>query len=290
MANARVVDEVEGASEDELRALVRKLEGRVAELDARNLELEKLAARRGVKLSCANIALSRAKIAFDEAADRREAMVQQVAHDLRTPLTSIKGASQNLLDGVAGPLSDDAAEYVEIMHQHSDRLIQIVNWLVDAIRISAEAVELQTERTDVAELVCEVVRSLKPIADRRGITLDSEKGVATAVVDRARLRQIVENLVGNALKHTPEGGRARVSVGTVDDMAEIRVTDTGCGMSEQELERAFDRYYQGSRDRGGTGLGLAISREYVRLHGGEIMGTSTPDEGSEFVVTLPAEP
>lgn len=284
-----MIEELKEATEDELRTRVRELEERVVELDERNLELEQLAARRGVKLSCANIALSRAKIAFDEAADQRESMVQQVAHDLRTPLTSIKGASQNLLDGIAGPLSDDAAEYVEIMHQHSDRLIHIVNWLVDAIRVSAEAVELHTERADVAELVCEVVRGLKPIADERGLTLDSHKGDAVARVDPARLRQIVENLVGNALKFTPRGGRVHISIDTVDDHVEVRVSDTGRGMTPQQLNRAFDRYYQSGRDRSGTGLGLAISREYVRLHDGELTARSTPGEGSEFIVTLPSE-
>jgi len=259
------------------------------ELDDRNLELEQLAAQRGVKLSCANIALSRAKIAFEQAAQRREEMVQDVAHDLRTPLTSIKGASQNLLDDMAGPLSDSAREYVEIVREQAEHLIGIVNWLVDAMRVSLEPVELDTAPVDVDELAKRVVRGLGPIAEEQQIALTIETESSGALVDERKLSLVIENLVGNALKFTDSGGKVSVSVRPLDQTVEISVADTGVGLTPEESRHVFDRYYRSSHPRGGTGLGLSISRELVRLHGGDIDVTSEKGKGSTFVVTLPSD-
>ena len=259
------------------------------ELDARNLELEQLAAQRGVKLSCANIALSRAKIAFEQAAYRREEMVQDVAHDLRTPLTSIKGATQNLLDDMAGPLSESAREYIEIVGDQAERLIGIVNWLVDAIRVSLDPVELKTTPVDIDELATRVVRGLRPIADEQEIELTVEAEPAGALVDPDKLLLVLENLVGNALKFTESGGKVSVSVRPIDKTVEITVADTGIGLAPDELEHIFDRYYRSSHPRGGSGLGLSISRELVRLHGGDVEVTSEKGKGSTFVVRLPSD-
>ena len=269
----------------ELETLAKELR----ELDARNLELEQLAAQRGVKLSCANIALSRAKIAFEQAAYRREEMVQDVAHDLRTPLTSIKGATQNLLDDMAGPLSESAREYIEIVGDQAERLIGIVNWLVDAIRVSLDPVELKTTPVEIDQLARRVVRGLRPIADEQEIELVVETESAGALVDPDKLQLVLENLVGNALKFTESGGKVSVSVRPVDATVEITVADTGIGLAPDEVEHIFDRYYRSSHPRGGSGLGLSISRELVRLHGGDVAVTSERGKGSTFVVTLPSD-
>jgi len=268
-----------------LEALTRELR----ELDARNLELEQLAAQRGIKLSCANIALSRAKIAFEQAAHRREEMVQDVAHDLRTPLTSIKGASQNLLDGMAGPLNDSSREYIEIVGDQAERLIGIVNWLVDAIRVSLDPVELKTTPVEIDRLAKRVVRGLRPIADEQEIALTVETEPAGALVDPDKLLLVLENLVGNALKFTDSGGKVSVSVKSIERTVEISVADTGIGLSPDEVDHVFDRYYRSSHPRGGSGLGLSISRELVRLHGGDVAVTSEEGKGSTFVVTLPSD-
>jgi signal transduction histidine kinase len=268
-----------------LTQLIKQLQ----ELDARNLELEQMAAQRGVKLSCANIALSRAKIAFEQAAQRREEMVQDVAHDLRTPLTSIKGASQNLLDDMAGPLSESAEEYVEIIRDQAEHLIGIVNWLVDAIRVSLDPVELNTTPIEVDQLAARVVRGLKPIAQEQEVTLSIDTEPSGALVDPSKLLLVLENLVGNALKFTESGGKVSVTVSAPGDTVEIAVTDTGVGLDPDEIERVFDRYYRSSHPRGGSGLGLSISRELVRLHGGDITVTSEKGKGSTFLVTLPSD-
>ena len=265
------------------------LEKELQALDDRNLELEQLAAQRGVKLSCANIALSRAKIAFEQAASRREEMVQDVAHDLRTPLTSIKGASQNLLDAMAGPLSDSAREYVEIVRDQAEHLIGIVNWLVDAMRVSLDPVELETAPIDVDALATRVVRGLGPIAEEGRVDLSIDAEPSGALVDPKKLTLVIENLVGNAIKFTDAGGKVSVSVKPVEQTVEIAVSDTGVGLSPEECEHVFDRYYRSGHPRGGTGLGLSISRELVRLHGGDIDVSSEKGKGSTFLVTLPSD-
>jgi signal transduction histidine kinase len=273
----------------DLAVELERLAKELRELDQRNLELEQLAAQRGVKLSCANIALSRAKIAFEQAAHRREEMVQDVAHDLRTPLTSIKGATQNLLDDMAGPLSDSAREYVEIVGDQAERLIGIVNWLVDAMRVSLDPVELQTAPVGIHELAKRVVRGLRPIAEEQGIELTVDTEPAGAIVDAAKLLLVLENLVGNALKFTESGGKVSVSVEQLADAVKITVADTGIGLSPEEAEHIFDRYYRSGHPRGGSGLGLSISRELVRLHGGDVAVTSEKGTGSTFVVSLPSD-
>jgi signal transduction histidine kinase len=276
-------------SNADLTVQLETLAKELRELDARNLELEQLAAQRGVKLSCANIALSRAKIAFEQAAHRREEMVQDVAHDLRTPLTSIKGAAQNLLDEMAGPLNDSTREYVEIVGDQAERLIGIVNWLVDAMRVSLDPVELKTSPVEIDQLAKRVVRGLRPIADEQELELTVETEPAGALVDPDKLLLVLENLVGNALKFTESGGKVSVSVKPVAQTVEISVADTGIGLSPQEVEHVFDRYYRSGHPRGGSGLGLSISRELVRLHGGDVEVTSEKGKGSTFIVTLPSE-
>lgn len=276
--------------EAQVEHLSRQLERAEAErraLEERSRELENEAVQRGIKLSCARVALARAKIAFDEATRHREQLVQDVAHDLRTPLTSIKGAAQNLLDGVTGPLGSDAREYVEIVREHSDRLIGTVDWLLEAMRAAAQPLQLDVSDVDLGELCASVVHGLTPIARERGIALTLDRLDAPTLADGDKIRQVLENLIGNALKFTERGGSVHVSVATTRDDVHIHVRDTGIGMTEQELERIFERYYRRYQTSGHSGLGLVISREVVRLHGGEIGVTSEPGRGSEFSVRLP---
>ncbi len=257
------------------------------ELAHQNLELEREIGRRGVKLNCANIALSRAQIAFDQQARHREEAVQDIAHDLRTPLTSIKGAAQNVLDGIAGPVDDRVLAYVDIIKNQSVRLIGVVNWLLQAIRITSEARSLDAAPADVARLVDDVANALRPIARERDVTLTVVAPEAIGCIDVAKLHQVLENIIGNALKFTDPGGEVRVSLDAKPDELRIDVVDTGIGMDEDALERIFHRYYRANPEREGSGLGLLIAREMVRLHGGDIEVESELGKGSRFSVVLP---
>ncbi len=271
----------------QLKKQVRALEERVSELEHRNLDLEREIGRRGVKLNCANIALSRAKIAFDEHARHREEAVQDMAHDLRTPLTAIKGAAQNVLDGIAGPLDEGVREYVEIIQGQSARLIGVVNWLLQAVRIAVEPRSLDAGPVDLGRLVEQVALGLRPLAEERNIALTTDAPSAPGCFDGPKLHQVLENLVGNGLKFTDPGGSVHVALSREKETLCIAIRDTGTGMDDEALERIFHRYYRAHPDREGSGLGLLIARELVRLHGGDITVESALGRGSTFTVVLP---
>jgi two-component system phosphate regulon sensor histidine kinase PhoR len=271
----------------ELLRRIQELEARVGQLEHENLEFEREVARRGVKLSCANIALSRAKLAFDEQARHRNEAIQDIAHDLRTPLTAIKGAASNVLDGIAGQVEPRVACYVEIIHSQSQRLMGVVNWLLQAIRITSEARSLEASFQNLGEVVAHAVQSLAPIAESRGLKLSVAAPDIVCCFDAPKIALVLDNLIGNALKFTDAGGGVRVSLNDHEDEVSISVTDTGIGMDEDALDRIFHRYYRADPEREGSGLGLLIARELVRLHRGDITVESELGKGSRFVIVLP---
>lgn len=260
-------------------------QNRVIEAAREGLEHEVLG--RTEKLRAANVELARANLELADAARRRDALVLDVSHDLRTPLTSVKGAAQNLLDGIAGPLGDSQREYVEIVREHAERLIVAVGQLLDGTRAASAPIEVLSGPVELAGLVRDVARSLSPIAEERGVSMDVRADAVATVADGAKLRQVLENLVGNALKFTDTGGRVSLDVAEDAGLARVTVRDTGTGIDPVELPHIFDRFYRAEEGRPGSGLGLAITRDLVRLHGGEITVQSALGVGSEFSVSLP---
>jgi two-component system sensor histidine kinase ResE len=219
----------------------------------------------------------------------RETFLANLAHDLRTPLTAINGAAANLLDDIAGALSTDQREYVDIVRHHAARLASTVNELLDGARVQAREVQVQLESIDVHALVRDIVAGLQPVAREHRIQLEVRGREARAVADADKLQRAVENLVSNALKFTDEEGRVTVEVMSTVNAVEITVRDTGHGIPADEMPRLFERFFRGSARRPGTGLGLSIARDLVRLHGGDITVTSEVNRGSEFRVWLPRE-
>jgi signal transduction histidine kinase len=218
----------------------------------------------------------------------RETLIANVTHDLRTPLTAVKGAADNLLDGLAGPITPDQREYIEIVREHASRLTTTVNELLQAAALQAGQVELQPELLDVYSVAAEVASGLQPLARERRVELELRGSEVRARVDREKLRRAIENLVSNALKFTDEG-RVTVEVKSTGAAVEVAVRDTGHGIRADELPRLFERFYRGSTRKPGTGLGLSIARNLIRLHGGDITVTSVAGRGSEFCVHLPRE-
>jgi signal transduction histidine kinase len=274
----------------ELTRASESLERTNAELEQSRGGLEREVAARTERLREANVALAGANLELAELARKREEMVLEVSHDLRTPLTSVKGAAENLLDGIAGPLRESQREYVEIVRDHAERLIAAINKLLDSTRGQTVRVALEPAPVDVTALTREVVRGLQPIAEERGVTLEVKGNGARTVADPDKLRQVVENLVGNALKFTDRGGSVVVSSEEDDANVLITVDDTGVGMAPADLEHVFDRFYRARADgeeRPGSGLGLAITRDLVRLHGGDVLARSALGKGSTFSALLP---
>jgi len=221
---------------------------------------------------------------------RRE-LTANVSHELRTPLTSIKGFAETLLDGA---MKDEAAcrRFLTIMNGETDRLVKLVDDLLDLSLLESKRVTLELKPVDVSVLVAHTVDKLKPLAQTQHLTLQQSAPPGIIVpADADRLEQVLTNLVDNALKYTPEGGRVDVRVATADGEVEVLVNDSGRGIGPEDLPHVFERFYRADRSRtrgsGGTGLGLAIAKHIVEAHGGRISVSSRANEGTTFKVTLP---
>ena len=218
--------------------------------------------------------------------------VATASHELRSPLTSIKGFVE-LLARSEG-LDEKQREFVDVILLSTNRLVDLVSDLLDVARIEAGQFEIHRRPMDMVEAVREVATLIEPrIADKRQeLELQLPRLLPPALADPARVRQIVTNLVTNAHLYTPSGGRIAVTLEPEEHSLVLRVGDTGRGMTEEEVEHMFDRFYRGSdgRTEPGTGLGLTVVKSLVDLHGGTIAVESTPGEGSTFTVRLPRQP
>jgi signal transduction histidine kinase/CheY-like chemotaxis protein len=217
--------------------------------------------------------------------------VATASHELRSPLTSIKGFVE-LLHRSPGRLSERQREFVDIILKSTDRLVDLVNDLLDVARIEADHVEINRRPIDVGEAVTEVTELMGPrIAEKRQqLGVDIAPTLPLAMADPGRVRQIVANLITNAHLYTPEGGRIHVGVQPDRAWVQIVVEDSGIGMSPGETSRVFERFFRGgngSAANPGTGLGLSIVKSLVDLHHGQVEVESEPGRGTTFRVLLP---
>ncbi|GAA3570019.1 HAMP domain-containing sensor histidine kinase [Kribbella ginsengisoli] len=220
---------------------------------------------------------------------QRKAMVSDVAHELRTPLANIKGYLVASEDGVV-PLD---RELVTSLLEEAGLLERLVADLQDLALADAGKLRIHPELKDLSELAQQVVSAHRPAAEAAEVTLTAEvSGPAPAVVDNARIRQALGNLVSNAIRFTPSGGRVLVGVRRDGNGYNLTVADNGTGISEEHLPYLFDRFYRAeqsrSRTTGGSGLGLAITKHLVEAHHGTIAATSRVGHGSTFTIHLPA--
>jgi signal transduction histidine kinase len=212
-----------------------------------------------------------------------------VSHELKTPLTSIQGYSQAIVDGAAA----DQTHAAQVIFDESVRMHRMVDDLLDLARIESGQTPLRRERVEPDAVLDTVLANLALRASQKGITLVRELGEMPPITgDGDRLAQVFTNLVDNAIKHTPDEGQIVVRSAVQYGGIQVDITDSGPGIPQDELARVFERFYQidKSRARGektGTGLGLAISREIVEAHGGRIAASSTPGQGATFTVWLP---
>jgi signal transduction histidine kinase/DNA-binding NarL/FixJ family response regulator/HAMP domain-containing protein len=214
--------------------------------------------------------------------------VATASHELRSPLTSIKGFVE-LLEA-SEQLDPRQREFVEIVLLSTNRLVDLVNDLLDVTRIEAGQAEISPRPTEVSALVREVATLMGPRLRDKGqeLELTLPDDVVPALADPARVRQIITNLLTNAHLYTPRDGHVEIRLDQRNGMVSLSVIDDGPGMDEEELERIFDRFYRGAGRARGTGLGLSIVKSLIDLHGGQIQVRSRLGEGSTFTVELPA--
>jgi signal transduction histidine kinase len=237
-----------------------------------------------------------------------------VSHELRTPLTSIIGYSEMLTEGIAGALGDEQRQFVETIRTKGDELLRLISSILDFSQTDTGHLSLQPVECLIPELIDRSVHHNRELADRRGVALsvDVPADLPPVLLDPEKIRTSISHLVDNAIKFSRPGGlvaiTARVAAATHEDgaedgfglvlmvtpdMLEISVQDYGSGIPGEALGRVFDPFTQiddsSTREHGGAGLGLTIVKHYVEAHGGHVIVTSTPGEGSRFTIRLPIQ-
>lgn len=261
----------EAALQEERSQLSQKVEERTAELARANAELAK-------------------------AARLKDDFLANVSHELRTPLTAILGLAEALLGEAQGPLTAKQHKALQTIEASGQHLLTLINELLDLARIEAGHMTIDAREGVSVEAVCEgSLRFIRQAAQKKGVSLSCtiDRSVASLECDERRLKQVLINLLGNAVKFTPPEGAVGIEVvgDPSENVACITVWDTGIGIRKEDMTRLFQPFVQidGSRTRqhGGTGLGLALSRRIVELHGGRVLAGSEPGKGSRFTVVLP---
>jgi two-component system, NtrC family, sensor kinase len=228
-----------------------------------------------------------------EAASRHKSeFLSNMSHELRTPLNAIIGFSEVLGDRMFGELTDKQEEYLQDILESGQHLLSLINDILDLSKIEAGRMELEVADFDLPQAIDNALTLVRERAGRRAIALhqavDEHLGVIRG--DERKVKQVLLNLLSNALKFTPEGGRIDVSARLQDGSAEISVTDTGVGIAPEDQEAVFEEFRQvgtAAKKVEGTGLGLALSRKFVELHGGRIWVQSEVGRGSTFTFTIP---
>ncbi len=225
--------------------------------------------------------------------ERQKEFVANVSHELRTPLTNVRSYAETLRDAGDAIPRDTADSFLDIIINETDRMTHIVQDLLTLSRLDRGAAELVLSRFPISEAIESVVRSSALSAQQHGheLTCGDVKHLPLIVGDRSRLEQVMMNILGNAIKYTPDGGHIQVTAGTGENSVWVEVWDDGIGIPEKDQERIFDRFYRvdkaRSRESGGTGLGLSIAREIVQRHNGSIAIAPHKGPGTTVRLTLP---
>lgn len=222
----------------------------------------------------------------------RRDLIAWIGHDLRTPLTSIRAILEALADGVVED-PQTVQRYLKTAQRDIRALSMLINDLFELSQMDAGGLQLDSHPNSITDIISDTIESFTELATRQNVTLEGSviPGVDPVNMDAARIGQVLNNLLSNALRHTPAGGRVSIRAWRGVNGLQVEVEDSGEGIQPEDLPHVFDQFYRGeksrSRESGGSGLGLAIARGIVEAHGGRIWVASAPGQGAHFCFTLP---
>jgi two-component system sensor histidine kinase GlrK len=217
-----------------------------------------------------------------------------VAHELRNPLSTIKMGTSLLREGVEGPVTEGQRGILVVLEKESNRLIEMLNSLLDLSKMEAGMMSFNLEPKNISPLIDQAIGEIGPLVEAKKINLEVTvtEGLPILKIDSERILQALRNIIGNAIKFTPEKGRVSISARSIDDAIKVSVADTGPGIPAGNLITIFEKFQQattrGTPPIQGTGLGLAIAKQIIIHHGGKIWAESEPGHGSTFIFVLPA--
>ncbi len=225
-----------------------------------------------------------------ETEEIRSSFIANVSHDLRTPLTSINGFVEGMLDGIIK--IEDYPKYLKIIKSETGRLNRLTSDILQTAKIQSGKIELNKQYIHASEMFVSVVEKMKKLAEEKSISITVECDEETIVhADGDRLYQVLDNVIGNAIKYTVIGGGIRLKAMYVGSGVEFSISDTGEGISEENLLHVFERFYRTDKSRssvnGGSGLGLSIAKNLVELHGGSIRAESIQGDGTTIIFDIP---
>jgi signal transduction histidine kinase len=229
---------------------------------------------------------------LQQASEHKSQFLANMSHELRTPLNAILGYTELLVDGIYGELPQKPRGVLDRVLENGRNLLALINDVLDLAKIEAGQFMLSLDTYEIARLVRNVVEALQPLAHGKGLSLVATVAddMPAGYGDSRRLRQVLINLVGNAIKFT-DAGEVEINVAAADGRLDVAVRDTGPGIAPGDQEKIFEEFQQvdnsSTRRKGGTGLGLAISRRIVKMHGGHLSVVSTPGRGSTFHIDIP---
>jgi signal transduction histidine kinase len=286
---------IEASSRDELGALAEEFNRMAARLQASYVGLEEQVQERTRELASALGKLDEQTRELEAASDHKSAFLADMSHELRTPLNAINGFSQVLRKQLFGEINEKQAEYLDDILASARHLLALIDDVLDLAKVEAGQIELEASPFSLREALERGVVIVRERATRDDVrvSLSADPGVDSVTGDERRIRQVVFNLVSNAVKFAPAGSTVDIAASRVDGEVRVSVSDSGPGIALEDQARIFEEFGQaaaGKEQGEGTGLGLALSRRLVELHGGHIWVDSELGKGSTFVFTLPTRP
>lgn len=226
-----------------------------------------------------------------EAVKRLREFISLLAHELRTPLTSTRESLSLLLDEIPGRINQEQREFLSLAKEDIERLSRLVKDVSDLTRMEEGDLTCEPEGLDIGKVIKDCILSMKPLGAKKGLALEGRvpEDLPKAYADKDRMKQVLINLIDNAIKFSPPAGKISLEVVNSEDGLRISVADQGKGIGEEERKKIFDKFYQvkGKGPEGGIGLGLSIVKGLIEVQGGEVWVESQPGKGTKFIFTLP---